>query len=50
MVRLATQTAPLHEPMLTLVRELQQRPAPPEAGPTVTDGTHIDLDAAIPKP
>jgi 23S rRNA pseudouridine1911/1915/1917 synthase len=40
-----TFTAPLHEPMATLVRELQQRP---EAGPVITSGCHIDLDQALP--
>ncbi len=39
-----TFTAPLHEPLRSLVLALRQRPAP---GPTVTDGTHIDLAQAI---
>ncbi len=38
-------TAPLHEPMLTLVRELRRHPAP---GPVATEGTFVDLAAAVP--
>lgn len=38
-------TAPLHEPMRTLVHELRRRPAD---GPVAKDGWHVDLDAAIP--
>ena len=40
-----TFTAPLHRPMLDLIHRLEQHPAP---GPTVTDGTHVDLKQAIP--
>ena len=40
-----TFTAPLHEPMATLVRELRNRP---EEGPVVTSGYHIDLNKAVP--
>lgn len=38
-------TAPLHEPMLTLVRKLREHPAP---GPVATEGTFVDLKQAIP--
>ncbi|MEM6553361.1 MAG: RluA family pseudouridine synthase [Planctomycetota bacterium] len=41
-----TFTAPLHEPMRSLVHQLRERPD--DSLPTVTDGTHIDLAAAIP--
>ncbi|MEL7089374.1 MAG: pseudouridine synthase, partial [Planctomycetota bacterium] len=41
-----TFTAPLHSPMLDTVRELEAHHRAP--GPTVTDGTHIDLTAALP--
>ena len=41
-----TFTAPLHKPMLDVVRELEAHHR--EAGPTMTDGTHIDLAAALP--
>lgn len=41
-----TFTAPLHEPMRTLVRRLREQPEP---GPTVQDGTHVDLDQAVPR-
>lgn len=40
-----TFTAPLHEPMATLVRELRKRS---EGGPVVTTGYQIDLDKAVP--
>ncbi len=40
-----TFTAPLHEPMLGLVRELRRRPAP---GPVAEQGCWVDLDAAVP--
>jgi 23S rRNA pseudouridine1911/1915/1917 synthase len=40
-----TFTAPLHEPMASLVRRLRQQPA---EGPVVTEGHHIDLSKAIP--
>jgi 23S rRNA pseudouridine1911/1915/1917 synthase len=40
-----TFTAPLHEPMATLVRELRKRPA---EGPVVQSGYHIDLTKAVP--
>ena len=41
-------TAPLHEPMLTLIRELRKRPHP--AGMKgIDDGTLIDLKKAIPE-
>jgi 23S rRNA pseudouridine1911/1915/1917 synthase len=44
-----TFTAPLHAPMLDLVRELEtHHRAAGSDGPTVTDGTHIDLHAALP--
>ena len=39
-------TAPLHERMATVVRELRQHEI---AGPVATEGAWIDLDAAIPK-
>jgi len=38
-------TAPLHEPMATLVRELRKRPA---TGPVAKDGVWIDLNEAVP--
>ncbi len=38
-------TAPLHQPMLDLVRRLRQHPV---AGPVATEGTLIDLNAAVP--
>ena len=38
-------TAALHGPMLTLVRELRKHPAP---GPVASEGTFVDLKAAIP--
>ncbi len=38
-------TAPLHDPMLTLVHELRKRPA---EGPIAPGGTHIDLEKAVP--
>ncbi len=38
-------TAPVHEPMRTLLTELRKRPAP---GPVATGGTHVDLSHAIP--
>jgi len=41
-----TFTAPLHEPMATLVRHLRQQR---EDGPTITDGCHIDLTKAVPE-
>lgn len=44
-----TFTAPLHSPMLDVVRELEAHHRAPESdGPTVTDGTHIDLSQALP--
>lgn len=46
---LMTFTAPLHSPMLDIVGELEAHHRAPESdGPTVTDGTHIDLAAALP--
>lgn len=41
-----TFTAPLHSPMLDIVHKLEADHRAP--GPTVTDGTHIDLAAALP--
>ena len=40
-----TFTAPLHEPMATLVRELRRRPG---AGPVADSGYNLDLSAIIP--
>jgi 23S rRNA pseudouridine1911/1915/1917 synthase len=40
-------TAPLHEPMRTLVRALRKRPDPQGRG-VVNVGCYIDLDAALP--
>ncbi len=41
-------TAPLHEPMLTLVRELRKRPHP-DGMQGIDEGTQIDLKKAIPE-
>ncbi|MEO1236310.1 MAG: RluA family pseudouridine synthase, partial [Planctomycetota bacterium] len=45
-----TFTAPLHPPMLDVVRELEAHHRAPgiTPGPVVTDGVHIDLAAALP--
>ncbi len=40
-----TFTAPLHEPVRSLVHRLRERPAP---GEVVNKGTHVDLTQAIP--
>ena len=40
-----TFTAPLHRPMLDLIHRLEEHPEP---GPTIIDGTHVDLSRAIP--
>ncbi len=40
-----TFTAPLHRPMLDVIHRLERYP---ESGPTITDGTHVDLSRAIP--
>ena len=40
-----TFTAPLHEPMRSLVRELRHRPTD---GPTASDGYWVDLNTAVP--
>ncbi len=40
-----TFTAPLHEPMRSLVRELRSRPGD---GPVATEGYWVDLDKAVP--
>jgi 23S rRNA pseudouridine1911/1915/1917 synthase len=40
-------TAPLHEPMATLVRELRKRPNP--SAPVAKQGTWVDLDALVPQ-
>jgi len=40
-------TAPVHEPMRTLIKALRQRPAP-DAGPVATEGTHTDLEQLVP--
>lgn len=40
-------TAPVHEPMATLIRELRKRPAP---GPVVHEGTYTDLQVLVPPP
>ncbi|MCC7192667.1 MAG: RluA family pseudouridine synthase [Phycisphaeraceae bacterium] len=39
-------TAPLHEPMATIVRQLRKRPAP---GPVVSEGFWLDLNAIAPE-
>lgn len=41
-----TFTAPLHNPFLSLIHRLREQP---DHGPTVTDGTHIDLSQAVPQ-
>lgn len=41
-----TFTAPLHSPMLDIVRELEANHRAP--GETITDGTHINLSQALP--
>ncbi len=41
-----TFTAPVHEPMATLIRELRKRPDPVSGG-TAREGTWIDLAAAL---
>jgi len=40
-------TAPVHEPMRSLIKELRNRPEP-NAGPVATEGTYTDLEQLVP--
>lgn len=42
-----TFTAPVHEPLKSLVHRLREQPAPPEAGMVAKKGTHVDLEIAL---